>query len=542
MKTTILFALMLMQQAPAASIEGTVLRAGTSETVRNATVMLHTLDVVQPAQTVITDDSGRFRFANAPAGIYRIAARHDDYLGAEYGARGPSRPGTPFALADGQQLRDLVIAMTPTGTIAGRVYNRGGDRVRSATVQVLKPQFIDGRQTLMVWQQGRSNAEGEYQFERLAPGQYVVSAAPPESRPALAGSLTASVRSDSGEPYLPVYFPGATDPDAAAPIDLLPGVYYSGVDLTVIEKEALRIRGRIVNESAGPPAAVFLTLSPRGRRTAVAGSSAPRKVPVASDGTFELGGVAPGSYDLVAMLGDGATRLAARASIEVNNTDVENVALALLPGVAINGRVTIDGMAAGEGDSNMTKVRVELVHEPYIAQVAPPSATVQPDGTFSFGGVIPGDYRIRVSTVFDSYVKAARLGSADILNSAVRIDRSGRYELDIRLNPNVGTVDAFVTDDKQNRPASRVQVVLVPDPPNRERFDSYRTGLTDASGRLQMKSVDPGDYKVFAWDYVESGGWQSLDFIRRYEEFGTRVHIGEAGRETVTTRLIQIRR
>ena len=145
-------------------------------------------------------------------------------------------------------------------------------------------------------------------------------------------------------------------------------------------------------------------------------------------------------------------------------------------------------------------------------------------------GVIPGDYRIRVTTEFDSYLKEARVSGADLLNSAAHLAGNDGSELEIQLSPNVGALDVAVLDRRDN-PASGVQVVLVPDPPYRERLDRYRTGLADASGRVDIKAIDPGNYKVFAWEYLEPGSWQSRDLILRYEDLGVRVHIGEQGKK-----------
>jgi hypothetical protein len=504
------------------SLEGFVLRIGTNEPVIGASVEIMQ-GTRKPLSVATTDGSGRFKFAGVPQGSYAISAIAPEYLRSDYGARAPYQPGVPVNVFGGREVRDLRIHLTATGAISGHVYTPAGDPIRNVSVQLMKYLHLDGRRMLMTQHQVRTGDLGEYRFGSITPGQYAIAA--------------------GAEGVQPVYFPATTDPDATAPIDLLPGADYRGVDLTVVEKDALRIRGRVVDGSTGgTPTSVFMIVSPRGRRTAVAGSTAPRQVRLAPDGGFELGGLAPGSYDLIAMLGDDAARLAARLPIEAGYKDIDNVVLTLQPSFNITGRVFIEGRPISDNDPELRKVQVRLVHDPYLPQVPPRPVQVKPDGTFVMQGAIPGDYRIQVPTGFPSYISAARLGAADLLNSTVRIDAATVNPLEIRLDPDVGVLEAIVLDENRG-PARGVQVVLVPEPPKRDRLELYRSTMSDlASGRVRFTSIEPGDYKLFAWEYLESGTYQNLDFIRRYEDLGTRVHIGEGAQETAELKLILTKR
>jgi hypothetical protein len=236
-------------------------------------------------------------------------------------------------------------------------------------------------------------------------------------------------------------------------------------------------------------------------------------------------------------VGDWSARRVARVSIEAS-TDIDNLKLVLQPVFDLNGRVSIEGLPGNQ--QNLETVKVELVHEPYITQVNPRGAQAHADGTFELIGVLPGDYRVRVTSK-DSYVMLARFGGADILNSVVHIDGANGNELEIRLKPNVSELDATVYDNK-NTPLEGVQVVLVPDYPNRRRLEVYETGVTDASGHLHLNNVEPGNYKAFAWEYLESGRWQDADFIQRYDDLGIPVHIAESATGKITLSPIQARR
>jgi hypothetical protein len=85
-------------------------------------------------------------------------------------------------------------------------------------------------------------------------------------------------------------------------------------------------------------------------------------------------------------------------------------------------------------------------------------------------------------------------------------------------------------------------VVLVPDPPRRQRFDLYYAEGSNATGRARFAGVAPGDYKMFAWDDVPGDSWQDPDFIRPYEDRGKPVHVSEGSSENVELRVLPGRR
>jgi protocatechuate 3,4-dioxygenase beta subunit len=524
--TTLLTLIFLIAQIPVpltsqdgagtSTVEGRVIRAGTSEPIVGASVYLNAMG------PLVTDDNGRFKFPNVPAGSYRVSARGTGYLAGSFGEHGPSGPGRIFSVNAGQEVKDIVVQLTPKGAVSGRVFSVNGDPVRNAPVQLMKYMYVDGRHMLTVSQQVRTNEAGEYRFADVQPEQYVVSVTSPE-RPT----------------FLPVYFPSTIDPDTTSPVDLLPGIEYGGVDLTIVEKDALRITGQVIDSVTGlPPKSVFVILSPRERRTLIAGSTVPHNILVAPDGTFVIGAVAPGFYDLLVTVGDWSERRAARVPIQASR-DVDNLRLVLQPVFNLTGRVSIEGMPGSLAD--LQTVKVELVHEPYITQVNPRAAEVQADGSFTLAGVMPGDYRVRVTAKLESYVMFARFRGADILNSVVHIDSGNGNDLEIRIKPNVSSLDAAVFDN-QNTPLEGARVVLVPDYPNRQRLDVYETGMTDRSGHLQLKNLEPGNYKAFAWEYLEAGRWEDADFIQRYDDLGTPVHIAESATGNVSLTVIKVRR
>jgi protocatechuate 3,4-dioxygenase beta subunit len=185
------------QRSPA-SIEGVVMKLGTTEGLANATVQLN-LEVsddrrnepVEPTQAsdippvdrfhrkATSDTNGRFIFENVTPGKYRLIATYEGaYVPAEYGQRSPTGEGIPFEIATGQKMAGIQLAMSPTSTITGRIYDRNGEPLGKAQVLALRPVYKNGRRTLTIVQTVVSDDRGDYRLYWLAPGRYYVGAKP----------------------------------------------------------------------------------------------------------------------------------------------------------------------------------------------------------------------------------------------------------------------------------------------------------------------------------------------------------------------------
>jgi hypothetical protein len=86
---------------------------------------------------------------------------------------------------------------------------------------------------------------------------------------------------------------------------------------------------------------------------------------------------------------------------------------------------------------------------------------------------------------------------------------------------------------KEHNPVSGALVVLVPDPPHRDREEMYRMKTADAFGRFSMLGLSPGDYKLFAWELVQGSNYSDPDFFKAFEDRATPVHIEEKQQQTV---------
>src|SRR5688572_8330900 len=157
------------------SIEGSIVRFGTTDAIPRAKVTLRPSNSPN-SQSVTADEGGKFTFRDLAPGQYRLTVTRDGYVAGEYGQRSPSTSGVPIILGAQQQVKDARIALTPSGTISGRITNRYGEPVGNANVQALRYTYQDGRRSLTPFQNIRTNDLGEYRLFWMQPGQYIISA------------------------------------------------------------------------------------------------------------------------------------------------------------------------------------------------------------------------------------------------------------------------------------------------------------------------------------------------------------------------------
>jgi hypothetical protein len=65
--------------------------------------------------------------------------------------------------------------------------------------------------------------------------------------------------------------------------------------------------------------------------------------------------------------------------------------------------------------------------------------------------------------------------------------------------------------------------------------------VTDQNGRYTLKGIDPGDYKLFAWEDIEPGAWDDPEYLKPFESRGQKVTIPENGRENIALDAIPVK-
>ncbi len=122
-----------------AVVSGTLTLAGPGkQPARRVRVTLNEVSNRVVGLTTSTDDDGHYVFTGVAAGRYDLEASRNGYLRASYGASRPDRAGTPVVVRDGETVANLAFTIAKGGVIAGTVRDPRGRAVPGVTLRVLR--------------------------------------------------------------------------------------------------------------------------------------------------------------------------------------------------------------------------------------------------------------------------------------------------------------------------------------------------------------------------------------------------------------------
>ena len=519
-------------------IEGRVFSAATGEPVKRASLILRRTDLtpnsggLPVSYSTASDTGGGFAMKDIEPGKYRLSVSRTGFVNTEYGARGPQRPGTTLSLSAGQHMQEVIFRLTPHAVIIGRVVDEGGEPLAYVQVQAMRYRYLQGRKQLMSSGGAGSNDLGEYRMFGIPPGRYYLSATY-RANMMFEATVDRSAAQPADEDYVPTYYPGSTDASSATAVDVAAGAQVRGIDFTLSKTRTVHIKGRVINSTGTGRKQATLFLTPRDQMGMF---NMNRPFSTDSTGAFEVRGLAPGAYSLTASIYDGDRSMSMRQPVEAG-ANIDNLVVTMQPGFELSGQIRVDG----EAKISLSDVRVNLrTKDPSAMMFAPASnGRVKEDGAFTLSNVTMDHFNITVYGLPDGfYVKSIRKGDDDVLASGLDVSKGPTGAIDIVLSPKAGQVEGSVQNDKQ-QPATGATVVLIPQ--EKERADQmayYKTVTSDQYGRFAIKSVDPGEYKVYAWEDLEAGAYMDPDFMKPFDGRGESVTIRESSKESLQLNLI----
>lgn len=401
-----------------------------------------------------TDEAGRFRLGELPAGAGRLVARHQEWA--------PSEP-LPFDLAPGEGRDGLELTLRRGGTLVGEVFDKHGRPQSGRPIHVMRmDESGQPRQTT-------SDADGRFRLEHLAPGMVQVMAQP--GREAIEGALGGEERPG------PLEFMKLLEMESAEIVE--------GETTTVVlgapPRAPVRVFG-VVTRAGQPLSGGTVLALPEGRGL-LAGMEPAR---IESDGRYELVLEEPG--DVVFVVSRGEFDF---GGFEFHETVPEVEALRLdleLPGGRIAGRIL---GPAGEPLSGQ-RVRLRRSHgPPSIGSLGSRSAIRSgADGSFVLEDLAAGRYVLEAGGGVTNGVRYGTRVLGDLL-----LEEDGALEgIEIEL-PRAGALAGVVVG--QDGSAVRGASVYVRDAGGLPLAGAFGV-QTDDSGRFLVEGLAPGEVTVGA--------------------------------------------
>jgi len=168
----------------------------------------------------------------------------------------------------------------------------------------------------------------------------------------------------------------------------------------------------------------------------------------------------------------------------------------------------------------------------------------------TFSNIPPGDYQFNIGQASQGfviqgvprengaglYIKSVRFSREDALGTFHVSSDTSNVVLEVVLTAGTGSVSGTALG-RAGDPAASVTVVLVPTTA-RKRTALYQAVVTGSDGKFGFQEVPPGDYKLFAWDDVETGAWENAEFISVYESRGRSLRVSENSKDDVSLNVI----
>jgi len=513
------------------SIQGMVVRAGAVAAAAPQQLPDARVDLRPGNLTVFTDAKGTFTFRNLTPGRYTISVTRDGFIPQEDRRRGITISGLGVTLASGETLRDIVLSMIPAPVITGRVFDPYGEPLAAALVRAHRRQYTPSGSQLKIVKKGMTNDRGEFRLFGLNFGEYFVSAGYGDrDRSAAIGSVRLSANvSKADDGYTTVFYDGSDDISRAHAASLAPGSDPGTLNIYLRDAARFKIRGQVLPPAPGTK----VILAPKGSDL----READYFIYPGAGGAFEIRGVSPGSYVLLATAEGGAFSSDVIA-INVTDSDIEDVRLVLSETISIAGRLFLEGNPS----VNLSALRIKLERSAIEFDQIIEAATGT-DGAFILEQVSAmAEYDITVTVAETlppgTYVKSATSGGLNVLAGKSRLREN--QPLNVLLGVATDSLDVRVTGT--NTSAAGVQVVLIPEPSLRRRADRYITGFTEQSGDLRLTGIPPGEYTAYAFEQIEPGAYYAFAYNpaaeNRFRDRAVSLTVGERGTKAIQLRVI----
>ncbi len=460
------------QSQEPAGVEGTVTNALTGEPLLRAHVGFRNWGATTPGKYgALTDAQGRFSIKGLPPGQYWMTAERVGFVPLQPDGRVEHQ----VVLRPGQHKDDVSVKLVPTGAISGRVTGANGEPVEGIDVATVASGAGAGPSR-------RTDENGRFRIGGLHPGQYRVKASPTNL------PFPPEVRTDGTTEthYAPTWYPNSLVRKSGLRVQVQAGRETSGIEIALVQTPIVCVSGRVAGI---PPEAEGVYISAYTPDRSGTGG------PVRPDGSFRVCNAMPGRNTLVAgWRGPDQTQMrSAAVELDVGTADIDNVELAMIPPFDIPGRVEIeDAPAVPSAQPARTVVRrVQLeALDPMGSMVRP--AEVATDGSFKLEKVPAGRFRLRLS--WEGYVRAMRLGDADVEGSVLDVRYgSGGAELTLLVSTAMGELSGTVRNEEGNPVAAMVGLIR-DEPGDFGRWPSMMT--TAEKGEYTLRSVTPGKYRI----------------------------------------------
>lgn len=468
-----------------------------------------------------TDSNGKFRLTRLKPGQYFLSAVKVDFVPMH------RRPLLLPVLEEGRELKGMRVELLPLATLSGRVVDENGDPVPGATVELMARVTKRGRKSL-VSRGGSASTDdrGIFLIHRAEPGQYLVSAFPTESR-----NVIYPLRGGGVSGYVRTFLPGVSDPEQAQWLEVTPGSEQSGLEIQLRREPVYRVRGQLLDERG--------TAVPR---FVVNVQTESGIVPLPSrsflNGQFEIEGLRPGSYSLMARavnLGNNGPSV--RMALNLGSGDIDNLQIRLSSGTRLQGTATLEG--AGEMKADWRRVEVSAMLLDPVGPGDASRARPDSDGLFALELASSGSAWFKVTGLPAPgvYLAEIRSGPENLLGRAVDLSAGLTGPLRLVFRTGSARLGGQVEEVGGRSAKAGITVVAFEADALRRNFTPAFSTSVRADGSFDLTELPPSDYLVYATSDEELSFDREAQPPEDLEQRATKVRLTAGGAQSVRLKL-----
>lgn len=512
-------------------VAGRVLSSVDKHALARATVTLREQAGRRPVASVRTDAEGRYAFAPQAAGKYNLQASAPGYLGSSYLEH--EGLSTAIVLGAGLKTDDLVLQLTPSAVINGRVVDQTGDAVQHASITLFRedsnasPRGAAKPGPLIVrTRTAQTDEDGSFEFTGVMPGRFYLSAS-------AAPWFAVHPRPDADDRYVPyrvavdpaldvaypeIFYPHATSPEDAAPFPVKAGDRITA-DMVMQPEHALTLSFRLPAVEPGQPLNFRYPQLSRtifGVEQPVAGQN------MMGDGrTLSMTGLLPGHYNLRQSAPN------SRFTTEIGGVDLgqESVTMDLPADTSTTGASL--SVALRDAKGTALPPGLHLLLRRTENRVGPAENRPVEKGMAEFGSLPPGDYRFTALGEGHTYtVLALSQDGKPAPDRQVHLGGSGAVKAELTLSLYAPTLEGFAQHD--GKAVAGSTVILVPAGADTAE-DLFRRDQSDLDGSFVLPNVVPGNYLLVAIEQGWTVRWNDPDALLPYLLHGLPVSVPVSG-------------
>jgi len=504
-------------------IAGTVVSASSATPLGQALVSIVNTKNSRDAQSMVTSEDGRFEFKQLKAGKYSLQGARRGFVTGAYDQH--EQFSTAIVTGAGVDTENLVLRLSPSAVLAGKVIDESGEPVRHANVTLYREDHSAGVSRIVRFSGDTTDDRGSFEFAPLDPGTYYVSAVatpwyavhPVSVRRDNPPASAAPVDRHLDVAYPTTYYADVTESDDALPIPARGGDRLE-IEIHLSPVPALHLLVHVPENSQQGGSMPILHKREFDSTEFIRYDGAQ----AVSPGLLELTGVPAGKYS-VRMLSSEPGKRGQASEIDLTSDGQELETASAEPMSTV--KVSVQ-MPAGEKLPQELAIALRDSAGRIVA-----FHPVDAKGEVNFGDLAAGKYvvlapsRNRVYSV----VRISSEGS-DAPGHTLNLAPGAAVSVTVSLAGGSVSVQGFVKRGEKGVPGA--MVVLVPENAESSR-DRFRRDQSDLDGSFKLPSVIPGAYTVFA---IENGwdlDWSQPGVIARYTPQGQKLTISGGGQRSI---------